>query len=111
MKPRTFLSPLLSIAVTTAGIMLPVTEGWADWVGGQVLVPETSIEHADHIGRFAHTNTKIFVPTGGMDNVNPSGEAGPEIAPPPDSSLYYETPASLGCIYRLTSVSSGQVGC
>src|SRR5215469_4936735 len=107
MKPRTFLSPLLSIAMTTAGIILPVTEGWADWVGGQVLVPDTSIEHADHIGRFAHTNTKIFVPTGGMDNVHPpSGGAGPEIAPPPDSSLYYETPASLDCIYRLTSVLS-----
>jgi hypothetical protein len=90
--------------------MLPVTDGRADWVGGQVLVPDTSIEHADHIGRAAHTNTKLFVLTGGMDKVHPrSGGGGPEI--PPGPSYFYETPASLGCVYRLTSVSSAQLGC
>src|SRR5215468_3607234 len=110
MKPRTLLSLLLSIAMTTAGIMLPVTDGQADWGGGQVLVPDTSIEHADHIGRAAHTNTKIFVLTSGMDKIHPrSGGGGPEIAPGP--SYFYETPASLGCVYRLTSVSSAQTGC
>ena len=36
------------------------------------------------------------------------GGEGPEIAPT-DSSHYYETPASLGCVYGLTSVSS--TGC
>jgi hypothetical protein len=110
MESRTFLLPLLWIAMTTAGAMLPVANGQADPVGGRVLVPDTSIEHADHIGRVAHTNTKIFVPTGGMDNVHPpSGGGGREIAPGP--SYFYETPASLGCIYRLTSVSSAQIGC
>jgi subtilase family serine protease len=45
-----------------------------------------------------------------MDNVHPpSGGEGSEIAPGP--SYFYETPASLGCIYRLTSVSSTQTGC
>ena len=110
MKSRTFLLPLLSIAMTAAGTMLPVADGRADPVGGQVWIPDTSIEHADHIGRTAHTNTKIFVLTGGMDNVHPpSGREGPEIAPGP--SYYYETPASLGCVYRLTSVSSTETGC
>jgi kumamolisin len=110
MKPRTFLSPLLSIAITTAGTMLPVAEGRADPVGGQVLIPDTSIEHADHIGHVAHTNTKVLVFTGAMDNVHPpSSGGGPEIAPGP--SYLFETPASLGCVYRLTSVSSAQIGC
>jgi hypothetical protein len=110
MMPRTFLFPLLSIAMTTAGIMLPITNGRADWVGGQVLVPDTSIEQADHIGRAAHTNTKIFVLTDGADKIHhPSGGSGPELAPSP--SYFYETPASLGCIYRLTSVSTAQLGC
>ena len=110
MKLRTFLSPLLSIAVTTAGTMLAVTEGRADPVGGQVLIPDTSIEHSDHIGHFAHTNTKVLVLTGVMDNVHPpSSGGGPEIAPGP--SYLFETPASLGCVYRLTSVSSAQIGC
>jgi kumamolisin len=110
MKPRTFLSPLLCIAMTTAGATLSVADGRPDPVGGQVLTPDTSIEHADHIGHVAHTNTKILFPTGGMDNVHPpSGGAGEEIAPGP--SYFYETPASLGCVYRLTSVSSAQIGC
>src|SRR5262245_1908427 len=53
---------------------------------------------------------EIFLPTGGMDNVRPpSGEAGQAITPGP--SYFYETPASLGCVYRLTSVSSAQIGC
>ena len=110
MKPRSFLSLLLWIAMTTGGATLSVADGRPDPVGGQVLIPDTSIEHADHIGRYAHTNTKIFVLAGGMDNVHPpSGGEGPEIVPGP--SYYYETPASLGCVYRLTSVLSTQTGC
>ena len=109
MKPRTFLSPLLCIAMTTAGATLSVADGGPDPVGAQVLTPNTSIEHSDHIGRVAHTNTKILVPTG-MHSVHPpSGGGGGEIAPGP--SYFYETPASLGCVYRLTSVSSAQIGC
>jgi kumamolisin len=109
MKPSIFLSPLLSIAMTTACAMLAVAGGPADPVGGQVLIPDTSIEYADHIGRFAHTNTKIFLPTGGMHNVHPApGGGGGELAPGP--SYFFETPASLGCVYGLTSVSA-QIGC
>jgi hypothetical protein len=110
MKQRIFLLPLLWIAVTTAGATLSVADGRPDPVGGQVLIPDTSIEHADHIGRAAHTNTKIFIPTGGMDSIRPpSGGGSREIAPGP--SYFYETPASLGCVYRLASVSSAQIGC
>src|SRR5215471_1269804 len=111
MKPRTFFSPLLWIAMTTAGATLSVADQQADPVGGQVFIPDTSIEHADHVGRFAHTNTRILAVTGSIDSVHPrSGGAGPEIAPG-DPLLYYETPASLGCVYGLTSVSSAQTGC
>jgi len=110
MKPRIFLSPLFWIAMTTAGATLSVADERPDPVGGQVLIPDASIEHLDNIGRVAHTNTKVFVPIGGMDSVHPpSGGGGREIAPGP--SYFYETPASLGCVYRLTSVSSAQIGC
>jgi|SRR6516162_1368450 kumamolisin len=110
MKSHIFLLPPLSIALTTACAMLAVAGGPADPVGGQVLIPDTSIEYADQIGRFAHTNTKIFLPTGGMHNVHPApGGGGRELAPGP--SYFYETPASLGCVYRLTSVSPAQIGC
>ena len=97
MKLSTVLSPLLWIAVTTSGGTLSFADERPDLVGGQVLIPDTSIEHADHIGRDPHTNTKVFVPVGGMDGVRPpSGEGGREIAPGP--SYFYETPASLGCL-------------
>ena len=109
MKPRTFLSLLLWIAMTTGGATLSVADGRPDPVGGQVLIPDTSIEHADHIGRIAHTNTKFLAFTGSIDSVHPPlGGGGREIAP---GSSYFETPASLGCVYRLTSVSSAQIGC
>jgi hypothetical protein len=36
MESRTFLLPLLWIAMTTAGAMLPVANGQADPVGGRV---------------------------------------------------------------------------
>src|SRR5215472_17155442 len=110
MKPRTFLSPLLWIAMTTAGATLSVAGERPDPVGGQVFIPDTSIEHADHVGRFAHTNTRFLVPTNGMDSVHPpSGGGGPDIASGP--SGFFETPASLGCVYRLTSVPPAQIGC
>jgi hypothetical protein len=95
MKPRIFLLSLLWIAMTMADPTLSVAGGRPDPVGGQVLIPDTSIEHADHIGRAAHTNTKLFLPTGGMDGIRPPSSGGsPEIAPGP--SYFYETPASLG---------------
>jgi len=95
--------------MTTGGATLSVADGRPDPVGGQVLIPDTSIEHADHIGRIAHTNTKILAFTGSIDSVHPPlGGGGREIAP---GSSYFETPASLGCVYRLTSVSSAQIGC
>src|SRR5271168_4442275 len=80
-------------------------------LGGDVVTPESSVEAPADIGVRAHTNLKMFVPRGGMGNAQPpslSGEARPE-----ESPLYagynYETPASLGCVYKL--VASPVTGC
>ncbi|HKM73027.1 MAG TPA: S53 family peptidase [Stellaceae bacterium] len=73
--------------------------------GGEVLIPESSQEELTDIGIRAHTNLKMFVPRGGMDNAQPpsfSGKARPEESPP-YSGYLYETPASLGCVYKLVS--------
>src|SRR6266567_1265192 len=109
MTTRT-LSLLLSTAISTASMIFSPAQAGAEPVGGQVLLPDSSIEQADHIGRTAHTNTKIFVPTGGMRNLHPSnmGKAEPEAAP---GTGFFETPASLGCVYGLVAASSGQTGC
>jgi len=107
-KPRGLFFALLSMALAAGGALVP-SGGQAEPIGGQVVIPDSSIEQPEHIGRNAHTNIKIFVPTGGMGNLQPpsrTGGAGPEIAPGP--GLFFETPASLGCVYGLVA---GPAGC
>lgn len=60
---------------------------------GYVFVPASSIEHPEDIGVRAHTNTQIFVP-----NVRHDFNQPPAFA---------ETPASLACVYQLTTQVSG----
>ena len=80
--------------------------------GGHVETPESSIEQPEHIGARAHTNFKMFIPAaGGMANTQgPLSSLGttPEIGPP-YTGYFFETPASLGCVYQL--VSSPVPGC
>ena len=61
--------------------------------GARVIVPESSIEHPEDIGVRAHTNFAIVIP----DHV----EIGPNGAP------VGENPASLACIYRLVTRTTG----
>ena len=58
----------------------------------QVIVPPSSIERPEDVGKRAHTNVRWLAHT--------------PVAPeelPPFSGYYYQTPASLGCIYNLVS--------
>jgi len=60
---------------------------------GIIITPGSSIPRPGEIG-IAHTNVHIFVPNGGrLPNSAPSGK--------------YETPASLACVYGLTTFTSG----
>ena len=61
--------------------------------GGQVTIPDSSIEHKNDIGRRAHTNIKVFVPTGGRPEASTAVTSGP-----PFAGYLFETPASLACI-------------
>jgi len=54
---------------------------------GRILVPDSSVEHPEDVGRRAHTNHVIFLRSGGLTIKSPSGE----------------TPESLGCVYGLVS--------
>jgi kumamolisin len=75
------------------------------WRGGQVVIPQSSIEQPEHIGVQAHTSIRVFVPVGGMDAVQPpsfSREAAPQESPP-YAGYFFETPASLGCVYKLVA--------
>jgi hypothetical protein len=70
--------------------------------GGQVTVPASSLERRGDISLRAHTNVKVFTPTGGLPEV-----AHAAISGPPFKGYLFETPASLACIYKLVSSLPG----
>jgi len=62
---------------------------------GTVITPESSIMRAEDAGIRAHTNTLIFVPAGRpLSSVNPD-------------DTFAETPASMGCVYKVGPIYTG----
>src|SRR5947209_13332983 len=73
---------------------------------GTVQIPKSSIERANDIGRVAHTNIRLFVPTAGTVIGGASFGSKPMSAGgPPFPGYFYETPASVACIYHLVATS------
>jgi len=70
--------------------------------GGQVTIPASSIERKGDIGLRAHTNIKVFTPTGGLPKESAAVTSGP-----PFAGYLFESPASLACIYNLVPQSAG----
>ena len=68
-------------------------------ISGKVFTPDSSIEKPGDIGKRAHTNIKLFLPSKAMKNAQPLG--------PPFSGYAFETPASLGCVYGLVKTVKG----
>jgi kumamolisin len=68
-------------------------------VSGKVFTPDSSIERPSDLGKRAHTNIRVFLPTKPLQNAQPFG--------PPFSGYAYETPASLGCVYGTGKVVTG----
>jgi subtilase family serine protease len=76
--------------------------------GGHVETPESSIEQPEHVGVRAHTNYKTFVPNAGLASPQKSSlEVPAQAGGPPYAGYFYETPASLGCIYQLVNSLPG----
>jgi kumamolisin len=77
---------------------------------GQIVVPVSSIPPSKQgttpKTRLAQTNLLLYVPNGWQsDQVTPPR---PDYTPaPPVAGEYFETPASLSCLYALVSVTSG----
>jgi kumamolisin len=70
--------------------------------GGQVTIPASSTERNGDIGLRAHTNIKVFTPTGGLSRASAPASSGP-----PFAGYLFETPASLACVYNLVPQSAG----
>jgi kumamolisin len=88
-------------------------DAYSEWAarGGHTVTPESSIEQPEHVGLRAHTNFKMFVPAAGMAARQTSPEAVPQASGPPFQGYFYETPASLACVYKLVLVPSQDTGC
>lgn len=63
-----------------------------------VIVPILSIIKAGDAGQLAHTNVKILNFEGG---INGSIVGTPRVYGPPFAGFFYETPASIACVYAL----------
>ena len=101
---RTALNKMGTIAMTAAisfGVV-SLASAQALHLGGQVTIPASSTELTRDIGLRAHTNIKIFTPTGGLPQ-----EGAAAVSGPPFAGYLFETPASLACIYNLVPPSAG----
>jgi kumamolisin len=105
-------------AMATGSLLLaalsPATAQTLPPRGGQVVVPESSLVDAAESELHVHTNVRIFIPAGGMDQVAPPSHnrrtlgALPDGVPAP-GYYFLETPASLGCVYN--QVAAPVAGC
>jgi kumamolisin len=64
--------------------------------GGRIVVPESSVERPADRGIRAHTNVELFYPTNGLPRTAANTPGG-----------YFETPASLACVYKQVAVVTG----
>jgi subtilase family serine protease len=94
---------LLPLVGAAALVAVTARDAYSEWAahGGHAVTPDSSIEQPEHIGFRAHTNFKMFVPAAGMAARQTSPEAVPQAGGPPFKGYFYETPASLACVYKL----------
>jgi kumamolisin len=78
----------------------PVSPG----TGGHVVIPQSSIPTPGDAGKRAHTNTRVFVPN---EPMKPQASVARPLVGPPFAGTFFETPASLACIYGLVAVTPG----
>lgn len=62
--------------------------------GGTIVVPESSIYRPEDVGKRARTFVRIFIPDGGLPLTTANTPGG-----------FFETPASLACVYQLVSAA------
>ncbi len=69
---------------------------------GTVVTPASSVPQPGTEGTTAQTNVHIFVPNG----IAAIASAGPAVGPPVPG-FFYETPASIACVYNLVAAVAG----
>jgi kumamolisin len=86
-----------SAALLLSAGLSSAQQGTGPTSGGRVMIPKSSLAQPGDAGVKAHTHLRLFVPPVGM-NFGPAARPN-ELEPFPGA--FFETPASLGCIYHL----------
>ncbi len=84
------------LAAFTLGLVDTATAQERFAGGGRIVVPDSSIERPIDRGVRAHTNVELFYPTDGLPLTAANTPGG-----------YFETPASLACVYRQVKLVTG----
>jgi kumamolisin len=71
--------------------------------GPHVVVPASSLERSEDSGLRSHTNILILHP---QSSIAPAARSRPMVGTPAPGT-FYETPASIGCLYRLSKFIAG----
>jgi kumamolisin len=74
---------------------------------GSIVLPASSLVQPDDKGLRMHTNVRFFVSANSRTVPANAHPASPTVGGPPLSGMNFETPASLACIYGLTTPSGG----
>jgi kumamolisin len=103
----TTILPLAGAAAFAAFAAAPALAQFAER-GGEVIIPGSSTELPEDIGVRAHTNFRYFLPKAGKASEQFLHKVTPEQAGgPPFAGYFFETPASLACVYSLVSQQPG----
>ena len=86
-----------------ASPLLPQTQV----AGGTIITPQSSIARPQDLGVRAHTFIHIFIPAGGLPVKAPAPIEGAANTP----GGFFETPASLACVYKIVATSPGCTAC
>ena len=107
------ISPPVGAVINASSTVLSATGGVVGLspllsVKEQVLTPESGIVNPGDVGNVAHTNFRIMIPAGGLNELNAKIEstAYTAIGLSPAPGYGYETPASLACVYHLVPVAA-----
>lgn len=102
---RRFIGPLLVLAAALpAFAQTSVAQGMAR--SGSVVIPQSSLERPEDIGIRSRTNIMLKVVQGSPEQGTLQSKPA-AVGLPPFPGYAYETPASLGCVYRLVSFVAG----
>jgi subtilase family serine protease len=83
-------------AVGGMSLGIAITAPAQSVTGGRIVVPDSSVERPADRGVRAHTNVELYYPTDGLPLTTANTPGG-----------FFETPASLACVYKQVKVVTG----